>query len=80
MSLEPQHGEGLIKGPLKSYFAEIVGAYEAIPAITKHPEASTTGEGWIDTGDPILFSEQTDVIGAFKEHFYKVGSCSTAAM
>ena len=80
MRLETEHGEGLIEGALEAGFAEIVGADEAITAITEHPEASSTGERRIHTGDPILFGKQTDVVGALKKHLHQVGSCGATTV
>jgi hypothetical protein len=70
----------LIEGALQSCFAEVVGAHKAITPCTEHPKTCPAGEGRVDAGDPILFCEQTDVVGALEEHFNEVSSGSTATM
>ena len=68
----------LIEGTLQSCFAEVVGAHKAItPMHGTLSKTCSAGEGGVDAGDPILFCEQTDVVGALEEHFNEVSSGSS---
>ena len=39
---------------------------------SEHPDASTHAKGRADTGDRVLLSQHTDVIGAFQKHFHQI--------
>ena len=72
--MQAEHGEGLVQCLEQPRIAEIIGADEAIPGSVEHPNASAHAEGWADAGNQVLFGQNTEVVGALKEHFHQIGA------
>ena len=71
-ALQPQHRQGLVESSGQAVDREIVGADEAVPLSTQeHPDPGTKREGRVDTGDGVLFGEQTEMISPFCKHLDK---------